>query len=101
MIQGSLSESGMVLGTYVHGLFDNAPVRMGFVEFLFERKGLKPPEATLLWVDDSKEERFDNLASEVRDSLDMDRIYRILKGGSRPAPSSGAVSYRLGDNPEV
>ena len=63
------------MGTYVHGILDNAP----FVDFL-----LQPFAEKLSQTDASfdyqafKEEQYDKLADHVRQHVDMQRIYQIL-----------------------
>jgi cobyric acid synthase CobQ len=41
--EGAVSEDGMVFGTYVHGLFDNAALRLRLLGWLCRRKGVEPP----------------------------------------------------------
>ena len=36
--------TGRVLGTYLHGLFENSAVRRAFVTSIFEAKGIEPPD---------------------------------------------------------
>ncbi len=74
---GCLSSSGLVLGTYLHGLFDNVAACRGFVEFLRARKGLEPLGSTVASPEAIKQTAYDRLASTVRASLDMERIYAI------------------------
>ncbi len=67
-----------VCGCYVHGIFDNAQVSGRLVSRLLTAKGITcgsaPMDRTAY-----KEQQFDKLADAVRESLDMDRIYRILQ----------------------
>ena len=63
------------MGTYVHGILDNAP----FVDFL-----LQPFADKLAKTDKSfdyqafKEEQYDRLAEHVRKHVDVEQIYKIL-----------------------
>jgi adenosylcobyric acid synthase len=75
---GCISRDGNVLGTYLHGLFDNAAVRQGFAAYLAGRRGIVLPEAPAPALDEYKEDRFNRLAAEVRSSVDMDLIYRLI-----------------------
>jgi adenosylcobyric acid synthase len=65
------------MGTYVHGILDNA----SFVDFL-----LQPFAAKLSLTEASfdyaafKETQYDKLADHVRQHVDMERIYQILRG---------------------
>jgi adenosylcobyric acid synthase len=40
---GALSPDGLVFGTYLHGLFENEPVRRALVDWLRARRGMRPP----------------------------------------------------------
>lgn len=71
---------GNVCGCYVHGIFDSGEVSSRLVGELFRRKGL---EFTGKAVDRSayKQAQYDLLADSVRESLDMELIYKILREG--------------------
>ena len=75
---GCFSSSGGVMGTYIHGLFDNAAACRGLVDCLRVRKGLAPLGAEAPPSEDVKQAAYDRLADAVRSSLDMDRIYALL-----------------------
>jgi adenosylcobyric acid synthase len=75
---GALNTDGMVLGTYMHGLFHNNEFRRGFLNILRRRKGL--PESFQSAVT-GKDAEYDKLATLVRGSLNMDLVYEILKKG--------------------
>jgi cobyric acid synthase CobQ/L-threonine-O-3-phosphate decarboxylase len=67
---------GMVWGTYLHGVFDADGFRRFFLDRLRMRKGLRPLGSVQVAYD--LEAALDRLASVVRESLDMERIYRLL-----------------------
>ena len=67
---------GMVWGTYLHGIFDADGFRRFFLDRLRVRKGLDPLKSVQVAYD--LEAALDRLASVVRESLDMERIYRLL-----------------------
>ena len=66
---------GKCMGTYVHGILDNA----SFVDFLLEpfkdkiTDGNQPFDYAAF-----KEEQYDKLAAHVRHYVDMEQIYKIL-----------------------
>jgi adenosylcobyric acid synthase len=63
------------MGTYVHGILDNAP----FVDFLLEPFRDKIAEGnTPFDYAAFKEEQYDKLAAHVRQYVDMEQIYKIL-----------------------
>jgi adenosylcobyric acid synthase len=61
------------IGTYIHGFLDNAPV----IEHLLKGKTIESrPEQSYA---DFKEEQYNKLAAHVRQYVDMERIYQILR----------------------
>ena len=69
---------GNVYGTYVHGIFDCPGIADRLVQALLKKKGYDmEPEAPFDYAA-YKEEQFQKLSSELRASLDMDNIYKIL-----------------------
>ena len=69
---GCVDESGMVVGTYLHGLFSNANIRKAFVSYLLEKKGIKYNE------EDLENDPYEELAQLMEESLDVETIYSIL-----------------------
>lgn len=67
-----------VIGTYLHGVFDEEDFRGAFVRCLCERKGIPYGGQARMSYKDYKEQQFDKLAENLRESLDMDKIYAIL-----------------------
>ncbi|UYG08766.1 cobyric acid synthase [Halomonas sp. M4R1S46] len=72
---GAVSEDGQVMGTYLHGLFDEA----GACSALLARLGLADDDAA---VDHAahRERELDRLADGLETSLDMVAIRRLLEG---------------------
>jgi adenosylcobyric acid synthase len=68
---------GHVLGSYLHGLFD-AGLGRALAAQLLLRKGLSGDIAETESHDDYKNKQYDTLAAALRQSLDMDAVYRIL-----------------------
>lgn len=77
------SFSGNCAGCYVHGIFDSAEVSGKLVKTLFERKGLAFTGVSVSRRE-YREKQLDILASAVRESLDMEMIYRIVFDGVIP-----------------
>lgn len=67
-----------VYGCYVHGIFDSDEVSSALVKSLCKRRGLEFTDTGESRFE-YRERQFDILADEVRKSLDMDFIYKILK----------------------
>jgi len=80
---GAINEAGYILGTYLHGLFDNTSFRRAFLAALHRRRALPEAEAGALSFNGrtppSREEQFDRLAELVRRSLKMDLVYKICR----------------------
>ncbi|MGA9187394.1 MAG: cobyric acid synthase [Methanosarcina sp.] len=71
---GAINEDGLVIGTYLHGLFDNRNVRDALMQYLFEKKGLEYRPENITTENDAYEE----LANMVERNLDMKKIYEII-----------------------
>jgi adenosylcobyric acid synthase len=71
---GAIDTEGLVIGTYLHGLFDNTNVRNAFIQYLYRKKGLEyRPEDTT-----TESDAYDELATVVEQNLDMKKIYEIM-----------------------
>jgi adenosylcobyric acid synthase len=68
---------GNACGTYVHGLFDDDHFRHRMLAAWRQQCGLAPA-MQLACVHADREKRIERLANHVRQSLDMDRIKRLL-----------------------
>ena len=72
---------GNVMGTYCHGLMEDGSFPFKLAQMLCEARGLAtdgfPTESFRAY----KNRQYDALAKTVRESLDMDAIYRIVKEG--------------------
>jgi adenosylcobyric acid synthase len=65
-----------IFGTYVHGIFDNEDLAYRLVSSVAEAKGLSL-EGEAMDYQAFKEKEYDKLADVVRESLDMDYVYKI------------------------
>ena len=68
-----------VFGTYLHGLFDTGELTTAMADWLLVRKGLDPSNRRLETHQEQQEKQIDILADAVRQSLDMDAVYRIME----------------------
>ncbi len=73
--------SGNIYGTYIHGIFDKAAAAKTFIEAIGVQKGISTENMTGMDFQQFKETQYDILAEELRKSLDMKEIYRILEAG--------------------
>ncbi len=72
--EGGMDRTGLVFGTYMHGVFNNAEFTRGLVNNLCTLRNLPPPAGAVL----DREKAYDDLAATVRRSLNMDRLYEII-----------------------
>jgi adenosylcobyric acid synthase len=82
---GCCSADGLICGTYLHGLFEAAPVRTALVRWLATRRGLGLGIAGEGGVP-SREAEYDRLAETVRSAIDMDMLRGLLPPRHGGAP---------------
>ena len=70
---------GMVLGTYIHGIFENDRFISEILKIAGEKKGVEINKEIRDYKS-YKESEFDKLAEIFRKNLDMDKIYKIMDG---------------------
>jgi hypothetical protein len=73
---GAVSSNGSVVGTMVHGIFDNPLVRTSLVRSLRKRRGLAPlaePHAA-----PPRQDEFDRLAAMLREHVDSSALRAII-----------------------
>jgi adenosylcobyric acid synthase len=68
---GVSSPDGLVVGTYLHGLLENAPLRRALLARLSARKGVALPSSPAVATVDAA---LDQLADAVQEHLDLDAI---------------------------
>ncbi|NIY46235.1 cobyric acid synthase [Cedecea colo] len=78
-LDGAVSADGNALGTYLHGVFDNGEFTRALLNGLRERKGLKAWEGELFDYQQHKHQQFDILASAMREHIDIESIYQIMR----------------------
>jgi len=79
-IDGVMNEQGNVLGSYLHGLFDDGQLFAAIAAHIREAKGLSGEVCDTVSFEDFREREFDRIADIVRASVDMNAIYRIVRG---------------------
>nr|MCR4747356.1 cobyric acid synthase CobQ [Clostridiales bacterium] len=62
-------------------IFDEPGIAESIVKALYKKRGLVFDENAVFDIHSYKEEQYDLLAETVRESLDMDLIYKILEAG--------------------
>ncbi len=66
-----------IMGTYIHGIFDNQKFTRGLLNNIRAQKGLEPVKK-FTSVNEEKEKEFNRLAHTLRKSIDIDKIYKIM-----------------------
>lgn len=72
---------GNIYGTYVHGIFDGE-LAGRLTAALMEEKGIDASETEIVNARDFKKRQYNILADAVRESLDIKKIYDIIKKGA-------------------
>ena len=68
---GSVDDTGLIFGTYLHGIFENENFKDAFLDYLCERRGLERRRI-------EEGDQFELLASIVERNIDMDEVRRII-----------------------
>jgi adenosylcobyric acid synthase len=76
-INGAFKDN--IIGTYIHGIFDNSDFTRKFLNNIRKSKGLDEIKDSINFQE-FKEREFDKLADIVRENLDMEKLYKILEG---------------------
>ena len=81
---GAINVNGNVIGTYIHGIFDNDDFRDAFINYIRAKKGWcksrsrsRSRSRSGIGIDWDME--CDKLADLVRRSVDIDKIYKIMR----------------------
>ncbi len=80
VLDGAVSADGGVVGTYIHGIFDDDHFRRAVLNRLRARRGME--ELPIQYrCGAEKEHAYDRLAATVQRSLDMDKLAAIIAAG--------------------
>ena len=79
-VDGVCNAEGNVLGSYLHGLFDDGQLFGAIAAHIRGKKGLSESAGAPITMDEFREREFDRIAGIVRASVDMEAIYRIIRG---------------------
>ena len=74
-----ISDGKNVYGSYIHGLFDTAQIVEAIVNTLARNKGISIENGMFEDYQCFKEKQYDKLAGTLREYLDMDAIYAMLR----------------------
>ncbi len=77
-------------GSYLHGMFDSGQLTARLAELLLAKKGIKAEAYSLLSHKEFQEQQLDLLAKEIRESLDMEKIYEAMSAFAERKQNGGA-----------
>ena len=77
---GVMNAQGNVLGTYLHGLFDDGRLFAAAADRIRELRGDAGKEQQPVSMEEFREKEFDRIAAIVRESVNMEAVYRIIHG---------------------
>ncbi|MFA5400907.1 MAG: cobyric acid synthase [Dehalococcoidia bacterium] len=72
--EGGMDRTGLVFGSYMHGVFNNAEFTRRLVNNLCSQRNLPAPTGEA----PDREKAYDDLAATVRRSIDMEKLYEII-----------------------
>ena len=75
---GAISEDGNVMGTYLHGIFDNDIFREKLIRHIREKKNLE--DNTVFDYKAFKESQYDQLAQAFVAHIDVDTLIQMMEG---------------------
>jgi adenosylcobyric acid synthase len=79
ILDGAISSDGKVMGSYIHGIFDDIEFTRAFLNHIRNVKGLEDMASNVDSFEEFKEKEYERLAQVVREHVDMDKIYDIMK----------------------
>ncbi|MEM3769302.1 MAG: cobyric acid synthase [Nitrososphaerales archaeon] len=75
---GAVDNTGLILGTYIHGIFDEPPVRRCLIDYLMKNKRIKSRNKAIKDIREEWMRSLNQFANIVKNSLDMNRICEII-----------------------
>lgn len=80
---GCSNSEGNVVGTYIHGIFDEIDFTRTLLNTIRAKKGLEPITSEVKSFKEFKNKEYDRLADMLRENLDMEKIYEIVENSSK------------------
>ncbi len=80
---GAVARDGLVIGTYLHGIFENENFRNAFLDYLYNRRNMDK-NTTASQIREDRPDRtirgdvYDELSKAVKANLQMDQIWNML-----------------------
>ena len=80
---GAVSSDGTVMGTYLHGIFDNPYWTRHFLNKIRTGKRLAPLVNTNVSISDYKDQQYEKLAQLFEQNVDMEKFEQILHDSTK------------------
>ncbi|MEG2787978.1 MAG: cobyric acid synthase [Romboutsia sp.] len=77
-LEGSVNKNGNVVGTYIHGIFDEIEFTRTILNNIRKKKGLERIDSNVTSFYEFKQNEYDKLADLLREHLDIKKIYEIM-----------------------
>ena len=74
-----ISDGRNVYGSYIHGIFDTAEAARVIVDYIADKKGIDVNDSAIVSYKSFKEKQYDRLADTLREYLNMDAVYGMLR----------------------
>lgn len=83
-IDGVTNKQGNIIGSYLHGIFDTGAFWRALINRIRTQKGMDANHEKVMTIQQFRDRKFDRLATMVRQNLDMESVYKILRGEDVP-----------------
>lgn len=80
---GAVNNDGTVIGTYLHGIFDNPYWTRHLLNKIRVAKGLAPLVNTDVSISDYKDQQYEKLAKLFEENVDMEKFDQILQDSAK------------------
>ena len=78
-IDGIINSENNVMGSYLHGIFDNAKFTETILNNLRNKKGIAESSTSNFDLHEFKKNEYDKLEEHFRKYLNLNRIYEIIQ----------------------
>lgn len=80
---GAINNDGTVIGTYLHGIFDNPYWTRHLLNQIRTAKGMAPLVDTTVSISDYKDQQYERLAQLFAQNVDMEKFDQILQDSTK------------------
>jgi len=77
--EGCTNEEGNVIGTYLHGFFDELDFTRDLLNHIRAQKGLAAQNSEVTSFKEFKDREYDKIAQITRENVDLEAIYQMIR----------------------